>query len=113
MIVSRESRPSSRSGNPNSRASSNAGRRWRRGPQSGEISECDGIRCVIALAETQMDVATNKARKTSMKKALGHIKVLDLTRVLAGPWATQNLADMGAEVIKVERPHVGDDFRAW
>lgn len=48
-----------------------------------------------------------------MKKALGHIKVLDLTRVLAGPWATQNLADMGAEVIKVERPHVGDDFRAW
>ncbi len=45
--------------------------------------------------------------------ALGHIKVLDLTRILAGPWATQNLADMGAEVIKVERPHVGDDTRAW
>ena len=48
-----------------------------------------------------------------MKKALGHIRVLDLTRVLAGPWATQNLADMGADVIKVERPGAGDDTRAW
>jgi len=48
-----------------------------------------------------------------LKGALAHIKVLDLTRILAGPWATQNLADMGAEVIKVERPRVGDDTRAW
>ncbi|RJG02422.1 CaiB/BaiF CoA transferase family protein [Noviherbaspirillum sedimenti] len=48
-----------------------------------------------------------------MKTALGHLKVLDLTRILAGPWATQNLADMGAEVVKVERPGVGDDTRGW
>lgn len=48
-----------------------------------------------------------------MKTALGHLKVLDLTRILAGPWATQNLADMGAEVIKIERPEVGDDTRGW
>ncbi len=48
-----------------------------------------------------------------MKTALGHLKVLDLTRVLAGPWATQNLADLGAQVIKVERPGAGDDTRAW
>ena len=48
-----------------------------------------------------------------MKKALSHIRVLDLSRVLAGPWSTQNLADMGAEVIKIERPQLGDDTRAW
>ena len=47
------------------------------------------------------------------KSALAHLKVLDLTRILAGPWATQNLADMGADVIKIERPVVGDDTRAW
>ena len=48
-----------------------------------------------------------------MTAPLSNIRVLDLSRVLAGPWAAQTLADLGAEVIKVEKPGVGDDTRSW
>jgi glutaryl-CoA transferase len=48
-----------------------------------------------------------------MSEALSHLKVLDLSRVLAGPWASQTLADFGADVIKIERPDGGDDTRRW
>jgi len=48
-----------------------------------------------------------------MSSALKNITVIDLSRILAGPWASQLLADMGAEVIKIERPKTGDDTRYW
>lgn len=50
---------------------------------------------------------------TTAKGPLSHVRVLDLSRILAAPWAGQILADLGAEVIKVERPSVGDDTRSW
>ncbi len=48
-----------------------------------------------------------------MTSPLSHLRVLDMSRILAGPWAAQTLADLGAEVIKIERPGSGDDTRSW
>src|SRR3569832_2646733 len=56
-------------------------------------------------------MATTKATVTAAP--LQGIKVLDLSRILAGPWAGQLLGDLGADVIKVERPGAGDDTRSW
>jgi crotonobetainyl-CoA:carnitine CoA-transferase CaiB-like acyl-CoA transferase len=57
--------------------------------------------------------ATPSPKQTLPQGALAGLRVLDLSRVLAGPWCTQLLGDLGADVVKVERPGAGDDTRAW
>jgi len=56
---------------------------------------------------------TNRMASSSQSAALAGIKVLDLSRILAGPTAAQALGDLGADVVKVERPGEGDDTRKW
>lgn len=65
------------------------------------------------MLDTMLSSLAVQAGVDADKQALSNLRVLDLSRILAGPWCTQNLADLGAEVIKIERPGSGDDTRAW
>ena len=89
---------------------SRAGRSWH-GAQSNIIAVRPFIpRARFSTTRSQYSATTTSTKPTG---ALAGVKILDLTRVLAGPFCTQILADYGADVIKVEHPKGGDDTRLW
>ncbi len=67
----------------------------------------------MAPKEHHLSLLILHASSSKMAGPLAHLTVLDLSRILAGPWCTQHLADLGATVLKIERPDSGDDTRAW
>ena len=73
---------------------------------------CDNRR-QQALGKSQQSETRNRSEEKSMKGVLEGIRILELGNFISGPYAAALLADMGAEVIKVENPKGGDPFRGW
>src|SRR5678815_4392175 len=89
-----------------------SGRRWKHGlaPSMPRVGSASGAAMSrISLRSFMMSCCDT----AEMSGPLAHLTILDLSRVLAGPWCTQLLADLGATVIKIEKPGSGDDTRAW
>ena len=80
---------------------------------AGTLGRSRAYRCPAVGHVAKFTKSTLESGQNDRMNSLDGIRILDLSRVLAGPWCTQTLADLGADVIKVERPGSGDDTRSW
>jgi crotonobetainyl-CoA:carnitine CoA-transferase CaiB-like acyl-CoA transferase len=74
----------------------------------------ENLNCLIERKAAKLQIhGGHSAGRNMLHKALSGVRVVDVSRILAGPWCTQNLSDLGAQVLKLEHPKRGDDTRGW